>query len=366
MPSGLELARVFYDEAVAPIVANVLPGRRYTAGLIGPCSDVIGFDDEISRDHGWGPRCHILLDPEDFDAARVALDTALANRLPLQVRGYPTSYDGPHMRAVAVDRPPIRHWVEICTPRQILRGTLGVDDIATMSAIDWLSIHEHRLLTATAGALFRDDLDFQATRDRLAFYPDDIRLHVIAVEWQKLADELAFPGRAGSRGDELGSAIIAARFAESVMRLCFYIERVYPPYSKWFGSAFRRLAAYADLHEPLADMLAARDWQARDRFWTSALRATIAIHERAGLLERSKYQPAAVYLGRPGTGLPAFERGGPPSIETLIDELRAQIRDDHVRALRLGSINQLSTCSELTDDLRRRSAVAALYSERDR
>jgi hypothetical protein len=60
--TGLELARRFYADVVAPLVDRVAPGLRYTAGRFGPCSDVIGFDDAISRDHGFGASCTLLVD----------------------------------------------------------------------------------------------------------------------------------------------------------------------------------------------------------------------------------------------------------------------------------------------------------------
>jgi hypothetical protein len=364
--SGLEIARRFYEEAVAPLIEDVLPHRRYTAGLIGPCSDVIGFDDAISRDHGWGPRGHVLLEPAGFDEARAILDAALSQRLPLTFRGYSTSFARPHAAPLSIDRPPVQHWVDIVTADQFLTAQIGISDPSRLTPIDWLTIHEHRLLSVTAGALFRDDLGFEATRRQLAFYPDDVRLHLIAAEWQKIAQEQAFPGRAGARGDAAGSAIIAARLAESLARLCFYVHRVYPPYSKWFGSALQRLPGCAALYDQIASLLVAPDWQARDARWSDALRGVIALHERAGLLAPGKYHLAPVYLGRPGTGLPAFDRGGPPSIEQLVDDLRSQITDADIRALpaALGSINQLSACSDLTDNLALRSALASLYRTR--
>jgi hypothetical protein len=366
--TGLELARLFYDEAVAPLVGSALPGRRYTAGLIGPCSDVIGFDDAISRDHGWGPRCHVLLESAGFEQAREALDAALTSQLPCTFRGYTTNFEGPHCRPVWIDRPPVRHWVDITTPEGFLRRNLGVSDPFRLAPVDWLTIHEHRLLMVGAGALFRDDLDFAATRRRLAFYPDDLRLHLIGAEWQRIAQEQAFPARAGSCGDEVGSAIVAARLAESLARLCFYVQRVYPPYSKWFGSALQRLPGCHEVYQHLAAVLGAGEWRARDQHWADALRVVIAVHERAGLLEGGKYRLAPVYLGRPGTGLPAFDRGGPPSIEELIEEVRSKIVDPEVRSLprALGSVNQLSSCCDLTDDVSRRHALATLYDQAGR
>ena len=329
--TGLELARAFFHEAVAPLIARVMPALPYSAGLLGDCSDVIGLDDAVSRDHGWGPRCQLLLPAERFDDVSRQLDAALAAGLPLGFRGYSTSYAG--MLRVAVDAPPVRHWVDMATPGGFLRNNLGVERATGIAPREWLTMRGYSLLNVTAGEMFRDDLGFEEARRALAFYPDAIRLYLIAADWMKIADEQAFLGRAGSRGDEAGSAVIGARLAESLMRLCFQLERRYAPYSKWFGSAFARLTAAAGVHESITRMVTATGWQERDRHFTDALAAVIAVHEREGLLVAGKYRPAPVYLGRPGSGLPQFERGGPPAIVTLIDDIRGQIADPEVRAL---------------------------------
>ena len=64
---GMELSKVFYEEAVRPILESHFPELTYSAGLLGWGSDVLGFDTEQSMDHGWGPR--LLLFLSDLDHA---------------------------------------------------------------------------------------------------------------------------------------------------------------------------------------------------------------------------------------------------------------------------------------------------------
>lgn len=220
-----------------------------------------------------------------------------------------------------------------------------------LQPIDWLAADEQKLLEVTSGELFHDDFDVAALRKALAYYPDDLRRHLLAVEWQRLAEEQAFPGR-GARGDELGAAIVGTRLVESAVRIAFYLERRYPPYAKWLGTSFARLGCAPRLTDPLREAATARDWSARDRAWTFVLHALLALHVEHGLLAANRYAPGPVYAGRPGTGVPAIEGA---TIGALVDELRAPIADPAVRALpkRVGSINQMFASRDLEDDCER-------------
>ncbi len=46
---GLRLAGEFYAEAVRPLLDAEFPGLRYAAALLGPGSEVLGFDTGRSR-----------------------------------------------------------------------------------------------------------------------------------------------------------------------------------------------------------------------------------------------------------------------------------------------------------------------------
>ena len=65
--SGLDLCRRFFQEAVRPLLAHTFPAMRYTAALLGPGSEVLGLDTEMSTDHDWGPRLFVFLREEDAE-----------------------------------------------------------------------------------------------------------------------------------------------------------------------------------------------------------------------------------------------------------------------------------------------------------
>ena len=65
---GLRLAGDFYAEVVRPLLEEEFPALRYAAALLGPGSEVLGFDTRRSADHDWGPRLQVFLDDAGADA----------------------------------------------------------------------------------------------------------------------------------------------------------------------------------------------------------------------------------------------------------------------------------------------------------
>ena len=84
-----------------------MPGLRYAAGRLGSGSDVLGFDDAMSRDHDWGCRLTLLVDEGDRAAVpQVSL---------LLERELPESYQGLPVRFPLTWDPAVSHKVEIAT-----------------------------------------------------------------------------------------------------------------------------------------------------------------------------------------------------------------------------------------------------------
>ncbi len=66
---GLELSRAYYEEYGKPMIDTQLAQYKpyLAAGLVGEGSECLGFDDELSTDHDFGP-AFCLWVPEELYA----------------------------------------------------------------------------------------------------------------------------------------------------------------------------------------------------------------------------------------------------------------------------------------------------------
>ena len=275
---GRELSAAFYAEIVRPILDWKQPGLVHSAALIGSGSEVVGFDTARSTDHGWGPRLEIFVRPQDR-AAAAQLVTVLDELLPETYCGYLVRYP-------SRDGYPPHHQVTFSDLGEFFKTQLGFDPRGGVSAGDWLRTPTQALHEVTGGTVFHDGLgELGPVLNALAWYPDDLWRYVLACQWMRISQEEAFVGRCGEVGDELGSAVVAARLTRDLMRLCLLMARRYPPYSKWLGTAFSRLPAAAALTPELRAALVATTWQEREAHLCVAYKVVGALHNGAELTE---------------------------------------------------------------------------------
>lgn len=142
---------MFFDQLVKPILKKHYPYLKYSAGLLGPGSDVIGFDTPRSMDHDWGPRVAIFLPKKDERVSK-----KLNKELPVEFKGF--SVIG----------------VEVHTISSFFEEYLHFDISKKVTAEDWLVFPEHKLLTITEGDIFHDDLGLKKIVKRFEYYPKDI------------------------------------------------------------------------------------------------------------------------------------------------------------------------------------------------
>ena len=92
---GIDLCESFFHEIAKPILASAFPSLRYSAGLIGYSSDVLGYDDAISTDHMWGSRFLLFLPADDFEATKASVGAVFSSRFPYQYKGYSVHFSPP-------------------------------------------------------------------------------------------------------------------------------------------------------------------------------------------------------------------------------------------------------------------------------
>ncbi|MFG2724548.1 DUF4037 domain-containing protein [Streptomyces canus] len=327
---GLELSRRFYAEAVGPLLEEAAPGIPHSAARIGPGSEVLGYDTPRSADHEWGPRLQIFLRSQDVSRHAGRIGHVLSEHLPKTFHGFPTHFtptgETRDIRVMRATDGPVHHRVEVTHVSSWFTDTLGFDPTRTITPAHWLGTPTQRLAEVTAGAVFHDGLHALApVRAALRWYPHDLWLHVLARQWQHVSHEEAFVGRCGEVGDELGSAVVAASLTRHLMRLCLLMDRRYPPYGKWLGSAFAHTAAGDRLTPVLRAALAATDWHDREHHLAAAYETVAGLHNQLGLTDRVD-PTTRPYHSRPFRVLRA---------ERFAQALTARVTDRSIRELPL-------------------------------
>ena len=242
---GLELARLFYEEYVGPMLREKFPELLdcITVGLTGSGSECYGFDDEISRDHDFEPGVCIFIPGEDRVDSRTQFRLSRAYfALPEEVYGFSRSRVSP----VGGER----HGV-IRAPEYWLEKVGSSDGSLDMNA--WLNIPEYALAEAVNGEIFYDgDGSFTGVRRSLRHYPREIRM-------KKLAGYLLLMNQSGSynytrclkRGENAAAQLAVYEYVRAAMHAIFLLNDRYMPYYKWSFRAMRSLSIMAGLWESL-------------------------------------------------------------------------------------------------------------------
>jgi hypothetical protein len=341
---GMKLNQMYYEQIVKRILGDFFPGLPYSAGLIDYGSDVLGFDTPVSRDHQWGPRLSNFLSKKKYAKYSERISETLSEQLPYEFHGYPTNFseklsDGVR-RLEKLKSGKVNHLIRIQTMEDFLQQHLGIDIIHGVSLKDWLFFPQQRLATIRRGKIFHDDLGIAELKKKLYYYPEDIRLYLMASEWSKIASEEAFVGRCGDCGDGIGSGIIASRIIQSIMNLCFLMEKEYAPYSKWFGTAFSKLKSSRAFMPIFERILRARSWKGREKNLSLAYELLAKNHNDLNITE-PMHTKVIQYYGREYLVIFA---------EKFSKKILGKITDAEIKNLKLtGSIDQITNVTNILE-----------------
>jgi hypothetical protein len=240
---GLEIAKTFYDEWGKAYLENAFPNlaKRAAVGRIFG-SDVIGADDEISKDHNWGPQFTIFLSADDYTKHADKLSGVMNAAAPNPWCGY--RLDGAGDRSVNVESIP--NWMEtwIGFPQKPQKDE------------DWETVVKDRVEGGTNetresilyflkhGAIWFDGSgELSGWRATLSKYPERVWYVRLAEEifrvWQH--GDYNFVQRVAERNDPLARSVCLNAFIVGVMRSLLLLNHDYTPYWKWLSHEFRKL-----------------------------------------------------------------------------------------------------------------------------
>lgn len=223
---GMELCKNYFYEICYPMLIKdfrtYLP--RMAAGLIGEGSECYGYDDELSRDHDFGPGFQIFIPQEDMDIYGKKLKEALL-QLPVTYKNYAPR----NTTALGDGR------IGLFTIEDFYKKYIAVPGVPGSLAI-WRQIPEHALSTVTNGQVFFDNLgQFSKIRDELQKgYPRDIKLKKMAARLLRISQsgQYNFP-RCIKRGEYVASQLALDQFISAAMSLSYLLNDSYCPYYKW-------------------------------------------------------------------------------------------------------------------------------------
>lgn len=257
---GLELAQLYYEVYGKPMIEEKYPGYRgrIAAGLVGHGSECLGFDDEISRDHDFGPGFCLWLSGEDYARIGERLQ-ADYERLPQEFLGFSGRNTSPQGGGR----------VGVFETGAFYRGLIGYER-APEKLIQWLYVPEEALAGAVNGKVFADPLgEFTQIRESLSYYPEDVRLKKLARRLAVMAQsgQYNFP-RAGKRGD-LGAVYFSlAEFCRAAVSAVYLLNRVYAPFYKWQMAGMDRLSILKEIKPRLLRLMSAQLSGAAGGRWT--------------------------------------------------------------------------------------------------
>lgn len=240
---GMELAKAYFEQYGREIMEHQFSQYReqIAAGLAGEGSECLGFDDEYSRDHDFGPGFCLWIPEQLYSRIGTALQQAYDSM--------PASYEG----YTRIQTPQGGGRVGVLTIEGFFRKYIGLPH-APKDNMEWFRIPQSFLATATNGQVFCDPLgEFSSIRNILkGFYPRDVLKKKLAAKCVFMAQsgQYNYP-RSMKRGDSCAAYFACGEFVKSALSAIYLLNEAYMPFYKW---AFRAAEELTVLKEAVGEL----------------------------------------------------------------------------------------------------------------
>lgn len=319
--TGMQLSQSYWQTYGKPLLDQPKFAKyknRIAAGLVGHGSECYGFDDEISRDHDFGPGFCLWLTDEDYAEIGADLQDAY-DALPQEYAGFGSRNETPRAKSRESSKR-----VGVFSISEFFENLTGFPTAPTANEpYLWLSLSESTLAAATNGKIFADPLgEFSKTRQSFKLMPDDVRISLISRRLGMIsqAGQYNFP-RMIARKDASAAWLSINEFVRATASLVFLLNNPvtagYLPYYKWQFAALRKLS----------NRMASR------------------LPEVCGKLESVMRLSSAACFGGDGSGGDGFGEGGKGAgiAQKQVTQIIDSICEDIVRELQYEG---LSDCGE--------------------
>jgi len=216
---------------------------EYAAGLVGRGSECFGFDDEISKDHDYGPSFCVWLRRELYEQYGPKVQEAY-DKMPADFLGVP----GRTIEETGKGR------VGVLCLEDFYYGLLGTSHVPKTN-LEWLRLQDEHLATATNGEVFEDRLGaFSQIREGLlSYYPEDVRRKKIVARMAKMSRAGQYNyERAMRRGERVAAELFLCEFIRESIQLVYLLNRRYAPFDKWSHRGMKELPTCSEIGDMIA------------------------------------------------------------------------------------------------------------------
>lgn len=245
---GLDLARNYYLKYGRVMIQEQFGtyAPHITVGLCGEGSECFGFDDEISKDHDFGPAFCMWLDREVMDE--------IGERLIAEYEALPAFFEGMPARR---DNRLTGHRIGVWETGEFYRHFLG-DPNGPQTLMAWLNLPDSYLAVATNGAVFEaGEGRFLEIRNRLKQgHPEDVRIKKMAARAANMsqAGQYNLP-RCVKRGEYVAAGLALAEFVRHGMVLIYLLNHRYAPFYKWMHRGLGELEILGETKNMFAELM---------------------------------------------------------------------------------------------------------------
>ncbi|MBQ3851796.1 MAG: DUF4125 family protein [Lachnospiraceae bacterium] len=248
---GIDICRKYYEKFVRPMIDKEFPeyASRIACGLSGEGSDAFGYDDELSRDHDWGPSVVLWISSET--------DAEIGDKLRDAYEALPSEIDG--IKRASYVRGKSRRGVQVIPEFfERLTGAASYEDI------DWRNTESTKLAAAVNGEVWRDDEGIVTSlRKKLSQgYPEEILFLNLAQYCALFSREGQYNReRVQKRGDEMTSRMFAYDAIRDAMKLKYLSQNRFFPHDKWLRYGLKDLEGGDEFEQLLLNAEKTQDFE---------------------------------------------------------------------------------------------------------